>query len=188
MTSTSTSTITDSISSLSSSSPSRAPSISRIYKQASQLFLTRQLAEAWEVLTPLVNPEQSPSHSDGGFGLGNGTSENDNHSSSNGDPSYDASTLSHAPHHSQIATASKSARVKVWGLWLALVHEMLQLGSEEGGKVLQQLDTRQEPKSGAKRWKDLTRKVQEGEIWEDVVRVGYSGNEGAVDGEVVANL
>lgn len=76
----------------------------------------------------------------------------------------------------------------MWGLWLALVHEMLQLGSEEGAKVLQQLDSRHGARSGMKRWKELTRKVQEGEIWEDVVRVGYLGSEGAVDGEVVANL
>lgn len=160
---TTTSTLTDSISSLGSASPSRAPSISRMYKQASQLFLTRQLADAWTVLSPLVNPQP----------IQNGSS--------------DGESRDYEPR--QIATASKSARVKVWGLWIALVHEVLLLGDTEGVIVMQAVEEqRGEGKSGAKRWKELARRVQEGGIWEDVVRVGYGGVEGAVDGEVVGNL
>ena len=76
-----------------------------------------------------------------------------------------------------IATASRSTRVKVWNFYLTLLNSIVDLGPEEGRLVF-----------GSNKWKSLAAKVREGHVWDDVVRIGYDANEGAVDGEVVLNL
>lgn len=94
-----------------SSSLSRSSSkqISQLYKQASQLFLTRRLQESLSVLEPAItptsfNPEQQ----------------------SNGDNDTPASPI--AP----IATASSNLRIKVWNLYITILSAIVDLGAEEG--------------------------------------------------------
>jgi len=134
-----------SISSL-TSTQHQAPSVPRIYKQASQLFLTRRIPEALEVLEAIIEPPpQEP----------------------------DSETKSTAP----VASASKNARCKVWGLYVSILNEVVELGAEEGKKAF-----------GGSRWKELVNKTRDGSVWEDVVKNGYYGSEGSVDAEVVAIL
>ena len=138
--------------SLSSSSPSkRTKSLtSKIYKQASTLFLTRRLTESFATIAVLITPVQSPDSSQD-----------------------DGQSTETAP----VAGASRSTRVKVWNLYLAILNAIIDLGPEEGKNSF-----------GSKDWKNLVTKVQEGTIWEDVVQIGYGGIEGNVDADVVINL
>lgn len=109
------STMTESMSSsqyLSSSrnslTPKKASSeISKTYKHASQLYLTRRLVDAYEVLQPLITPS----------------------SKSNGHAQSDDETPQQAP----IATASTSQRIKIWSLYITLLNAIVDLGLEEGG-------------------------------------------------------
>lgn len=92
-----------SISSLASSRTSQQTnSISRAYRQASQLFLTRRLPEALSTVLPLITPQTDKTSS-------NGYTEP-------------------AP----IARASKSTRVKVWSLYLTILNAILELDPSEG--------------------------------------------------------
>ncbi|MCJ1385737.1 hypothetical protein MMC17_008860 [Xylographa soralifera] len=79
--------------------------ISKTYKQASTLFLTRRLLEALETLEPLISPLET---ADG---------------SQIGDVS-NASAL--------IASANQSLRVKVWNLYFSLLNAIIELGPDEG--------------------------------------------------------
>ncbi|KAH7037909.1 uncharacterized protein B0I36DRAFT_372157 [Microdochium trichocladiopsis] len=95
--------IRNSISSLASSRASHQPnSISRAYRQASQLFLTRRLPEALSTVLPLITPQTDVSSA-------NGYTEP-------------------AP----VAQASKSTRVKVWSLYLTILNAILELDPNEG--------------------------------------------------------
>ena len=76
-----------------------------------------------------------------------------------------------------IATASSTMRIKVWNLYITLLSTIVDLGPEEGKRVF-----------GQKEWKTLVNKVREGEVWEEIVRIGYRGLEGSVDADVVYNL
>jgi len=97
---------------LSSSHSSLGPSkkssseISKTYKHASQLFLTRRLAEAYEALQPVVKP---PSPTNG-------------HSGSEDD----------SPALAPIATATTSQRIKIWSLYVTLLNSIADLGDDEG--------------------------------------------------------
>lgn len=88
------------------SSPRKANSeISKIYKQASTLFLTRRLAEAFSTIEPLITAPQSQEAKKDEEGV-----------------------AVPAP----IATASRSSRVKVWSLYLTLLNAIAELGPENG--------------------------------------------------------
>lgn len=76
-----------------------------------------------------------------------------------------------------VATASKTTRVKVWSFYLTLLNSIIELGPEEGKLVF-----------GSTKWRELASYARQGTIWDHVVRLGYQGNEGAVDAEVVVNL
>lgn len=76
-----------------------------------------------------------------------------------------------------IATASKGTRVKVWSFYLTFLNAVIELGPEEGKHAF-----------GSTRWRGMVNMVRDGSIWEEVVQSGYSGNEGAVDHDVVINL
>ncbi|KAJ5488635.1 hypothetical protein N7539_003525 [Penicillium diatomitis] len=76
-----------------------------------------------------------------------------------------------------IATAPSTWRIKVWNLYITLLSAIVDLGAEEG-KV----------QFGHKEWKAIATQVREGGIWENVVQIGYRGQEGSVDAEVVFNL
>jgi hypothetical protein len=138
-----------SISSL-TSAHNQPPSVPRTYKQASQLFLTRRIPEALELLEPIITP-----------------------------PSYSLETESDAdsPAIAPIASATKNARCKVWGLYVSILNEVVELGAEDGKQAF-----------GAARWRELVGKTRNGSVWEEVVKHGYAGSEGSVDVEVVALL
>lgn len=96
--------LSNSISSLASSTSSRPSpnNISKTYRQASQLFLTRRLPEALSTVLPLITP--SAENADV-----NGLSEP-------------------AP----IVRASRSTRIKVWSLYLTILNAVLELDADEG--------------------------------------------------------
>ena len=90
----------------SASSLRRAASqISKTYKQASTLFLTRRLAESFSTLNPLLqvpNPPEDGASDDG------------------------------ASEPALVSIASRSLRIKVWSLYLTLVNSIIELGPEDG--------------------------------------------------------
>ncbi|KAI0400841.1 hypothetical protein F4802DRAFT_467174 [Xylaria palmicola] len=95
--------LANSISSIVSSASPRVPSqISKTYRQASQLFLTRRLPEALSTLLPLITPSTEG-------GDVNGLTEP-------------------AP----VVRASRATRIKVWSLYLTVLNAILELESEEG--------------------------------------------------------
>lgn len=76
-----------------------------------------------------------------------------------------------------VAQSSKGTRVKIWSFYLTLLNALIELGPEEGKITL-----------GSARYKSVVSKAKTGTIWDEVIRYGYGGAEGQVDGEVVANL
>ncbi|KAI9723545.1 MAG: hypothetical protein M1828_004141 [Chrysothrix sp. TS-e1954] len=149
--------------SLSSISSSQAlPDITRTYKQSSQLFLTRRVAEALESLQPIIErPAQQPDDT---------TPHN---TAEDSDPDQSETQPPQAP----IATASRGARVKVWSLYISILNAVVEMGQEAGKDAF-----------GAARWRALCAKARDGGAWEEVQRNGYYDQEGDVDADVVANL
>ena len=90
-----------------SSSLSRQGSshISKIYKHASTLFLTRRLPEALSAIEAVVTVSSPPAEG-----------------------SEDEVSICAAP----IASASRSTRIKVWSLYLTLLNAVVDLGPEDG--------------------------------------------------------
>ena len=121
---------------------------SRTYKKASQLFLTRRLQEALVSLEPVITAKGS-----------------------NDDQEVNGASLP------PIATVPANWRIKIWNLYITLLSAIIDLGPEEGKKVI-----------GQKEWKDISTQVRDGGIWERVVQIGYQGREGSIDAEVVYNL
>ena len=133
------------------SSPRKASSgISKVYKQASELFLTRRFQEALIAIQPLITASKAQQE----------TSDDENETKP-------------AP----VALASRGARIKVWSFYLNLLNEIAELGPEDGKAAF-----------GNKEWKSLVAKAQDGSVWEEVVNIGYGGNEGNVDADVVIAL
>lgn len=130
--------------------------ISKTYKHASQLYLTRRLVECYEAIQPVITPPHAKAEAE----------EN------RGNQSEDESKPL-AP----IATASTSQRIKIWSLYATLLNTVTELGDEEGKQDF-----------GSKLYRDLVRSVQSGEVWEQVLQIGYMGREASVDAEVVYNL
>ncbi len=98
-----------SLSSLSSSVSSARPSanhISKTYRQASTLFLTRRLPEALSTVLPLITPPPPPSD--------------------------EAESGSAAAEPAPIARASRTTRVKVWSLYLTILNAIIELGPDDG--------------------------------------------------------
>lgn len=125
--------------------------ISKTYKHASQLYLTRRLAEAYEALQSVIKPQ---------------------HQQNGRAPTHDDE-----PVLAPIATASTSQRIKTWSLFAALLNAAIELGPEQGSQEF-----------GSKRYREILKLVQNGDVWEQVVRDGYRGREDSVDAEVVYNL
>ena len=94
-----------------SSSRSASSLVTRTYKAATTLYLTKRFAEALETLLPIITPPPA-------------TSSSDHESSTNGDSIA-------AP----IAQASRSTRTKVWVFYLSLLHAIIELGTEEGKRM-----------------------------------------------------
>lgn len=97
-----------------SSSKKASPDFSKIYKHASQLYLTRRLAEAYETLQPVITPPRQ----------------------TNGHIDEDVTPL--AP----IATATTSQRIKIWSLYITLLNAIVDLGAEEGRRDFGQKEYR----------------------------------------------
>lgn len=95
-------------SSMFSQSSRQHPShIVRTYREASELFLTRRLLEALQVLEPVIRPDGTNGQLDGGNGY-------------------------ITPQYAPIANASRNTRIKAWSLYLAILNAILELGPEEG--------------------------------------------------------
>ena len=76
-----------------------------------------------------------------------------------------------------IAKADRKWRVRIWSFYLTLLNAIADLDFQEGKATV-----------GAEEWKDIMSKAENGTIWDDVVEVGYFGDEAKVDAEVVMNL
>lgn len=89
---------------LRSHSPSRRASsaLSKIYKAASTLYLTRRLPEALQTIEPLISVTK---------------------------PASDEEEVAALP---PIASANRSLRVKVWNFYLTLLNAIIELGPEDG--------------------------------------------------------
>ncbi|ERT01858.1 hypothetical protein HMPREF1624_00152 [Sporothrix schenckii ATCC 58251] len=147
--------------------------ISKTYRQASTLFLTRRLPEALTTLLPLITPPHSDdddAHSTNGSSKMNGTNGTNDTNGANGTP---AAVVEPAP----VASASRTTRVKVWSLYLTILNAIVELEADEGKDAF-----------GTQDWRALCTKVRDGDVWEEVVRNGYHGAEGDVDADVVINL
>lgn len=84
--------------------------ISKTYKHASQLYLTRRLFECYEAIQPVIHPPAT-----------------DGKRSGNISQSEDES----AP-RAPIALASTSQRIKIWSLYATLLNTVIELGDDEG--------------------------------------------------------
>lgn len=65
----------------------------------------------------------------------------------------------------------------MWSLYLTILNAIVELDPDEGKQTF-----------GSQDWRALVAKVRDGEVWEEVVKNGYSGVEGDVDSDVVINL
>lgn len=166
--STSTSTLTESnptsrqissVSSLSASQSAQPSSIARIYRQASQLFVTRRIKEALETLEPVIQRSELP------------------RDDLNGESYEQSESRIQEQQAALIASASRGARVKIWSLYISIVNEVVEMGPDAGKQTF-----------GASRWKHFVTMARDGSLWTEIVDVGYTGAEGDVDAEVVANL
>src|SRR5438045_7551597 len=95
--------LSSSVSSASSRHHNSTP-ISKIYRQASTLFLTRRLPESLSTILPVIT---SPSEHD-----------------------LNGNTSTHEP--APIASASRTTRVKVWSLYLTILNAIVELDPDEG--------------------------------------------------------
>ncbi|KAF3483345.1 peroxin 26 [Arthroderma uncinatum] len=97
-------------SSTSSLVPMSSKQISQVYKQASQLFLTRRLQESLSLLEPIITP--SPSQE----------TEQENGDGDSPTP----------PQLAPITTASSNLKIKIWNLYITILSAVVDLGPEEG--------------------------------------------------------
>lgn len=102
--------LSSSVSSLHRSKKSSSE-ISKTYKHASQLYLTRRLVECYEALQPVIRPLQQ-----------------DSSAKENGHSTSEDESKPRAP----IASASTSQRIKTWSLYATLLNAIVELGDEEG--------------------------------------------------------
>ncbi|PHH63971.1 hypothetical protein CDD81_5190 [Ophiocordyceps australis] len=91
-----------SIISSSTTSSRHVSQISKTYRQASTLFLTRRLPEALSTLLPLISPSDTPDSHDG------------------------------QEEPAPVAKASRTTRIKIWSLYLTILNAILELEPDEG--------------------------------------------------------
>lgn len=84
--------------------------ISKVYKQASTSFLTRDFAEAFAILQTILYPLE--------------LSEDD------------SAAEDRSEQKAPIATATRNLRVKIWSLYLTLLNAIIELGPEEGKAIV----------------------------------------------------
>jgi hypothetical protein len=95
--------LSSSISSLNSSTRHASSQISKIYRQASTLFLTRRLPESLSTILPVITP-----------------------------PAADDTNPHGAPEAAPISRASRTTRIKVWSLYLTILNAAVELDPDEG--------------------------------------------------------
>ena len=138
--------LSSSITSLSSSRHG-TPQLSKIYRQASTLFLTRRLSEALAIIDPVITPN-APSEA------------------VNGD--------SQAAELAPVAAASRSTRIKIWNLYLTILNAIIELGAEDGKNTIGSTEWRSivsKVREGTV-WEDIIREGYggvEGDVDSDVV-------------------
>ena len=76
-----------------------------------------------------------------------------------------------------VASADLKWRVKIWNFYITLQNAILELGPDDGKNAV-----------GLRAWNAAVQKAKTGDIWDQVVNVGYRGDETLVDAEVVLNL
>ncbi|KAI9877125.1 MAG: hypothetical protein M1830_004720 [Pleopsidium flavum] len=138
--------LSSSITSL-TSSRNGAPHLSKTYRQASTLFLTRRLSEALAIIEPVitVDPHSEPANGD-----------------------------SETPELALVASASRSTRIKIWNLYLTILNAIIELGPEEGKNAIGSKEWRSlvsKVRDGAV-WEDVVRHGYggvEGDVDADVV-------------------
>jgi hypothetical protein len=137
--------LASSVSSIASSSSRHASSqIAKTYRQSSSLFLTRRLAEALSILSPIVLPPKLSASTNG---------------------SHD---------RVPIASASRSTRIKVWSLYLTILDAIVNLGPEDGKSELGNKEWREIAKKAQEggAWEEVVKYGYsgiEGEVDADVV-------------------
>lgn len=146
-------------------------SMSKIYRQASTLFLTRRLPEALSTILPLITPLHAEDEDTDAADTSSVITITAN--GTGGANGAVAVVAEPAP----LASASRNTRVKVWSLYLTILNAILELEPDEGKDAF-----------GTQEWRAIGTKVRDGDIWEEVVRNGYHGQEGEVDADVVINL
>ena len=93
------------------------------------------------------------------------------------DPAKDTGAGHELQGRDVIATIPRKPRIKIWSLYITVLDAAIKLGSDGAKDAV-----------GFQRWQELTSKVRDGQIWDDVVQRGYTGNDAAVDPDVVLNL
>ena len=138
--------LSSSISSLSSSRHG-TPQLSKIYRQASTLFLTRRLPGALATIEPVITANPP-------FGSVDGDTE--------------------AAELAPVATASRSHRIKIWNLYLTILNAIIELGPEDGRNTIGSKDWRSivsKVRDGTV-WEEIVREGYggvEGDVDSDVV-------------------
>ncbi|KAI5286457.1 hypothetical protein KEM54_006773 [Ascosphaera aggregata] len=139
-----------------------AKKMQRIYKEALELFVTRRLPASLEAINALVLPPSlQPQHQREECMSSGGIH------GSGGLPANAAA----------VSAAPANLRVKIWNLYITLLSAIVDLGTEDGSEEF-----------GEDQWRAMASSVRNGRIWEYVVRAGYQGKEGLVDGDIVFNL
>lgn len=135
--------------------------IARAYRQAAQLFLTRRLPEALTTIEPVITPSASFDYK----------------SPVDGSANVNGHAIGGGEDLAPVASASRGTRVKVWSFYVSLLNAIVELGPEEGKTSF-----------GAVRWRGLANRARDGAVWDEVVKVGYGGDEAALEPDVVINL
>lgn len=190
--------------------------VSKTYRQASTLFLTRRLPEALSTILPLITPppqtpsddeEQREVDGEDAYGHASGSSHD---AATNGDffqssARSDGSTTPTASvpyperrptqqHHHLVRCNSlrdHAAARHLAPVARASRHTRVRVWSlylTILNAVLELSPEEGKEAFGARRWRELCTSVREGDVWEQVVRDGYGGREGDVDADVVVNL
>ena len=77
----------------------------------------------------------------------------------------------------RITVAKDSLRTKIWSLYLTLLHTLHQAGDQQACNWI-----------GAQRWHSTRASIQDGSIWEYVIRAGFDGDPAVVDREIYTAL
>ena len=123
------------------------------FKEAQELFFTRRLVQAMDVIEHVVAPTTA--------------AQTEDHSL-RGNESISLPL---------VVNAERKERIRVLNLYIMILNAIIELGPEIGKRQF-----------GSARWKALIAKVQNGTVWDEIVKIAYNGSEGSIDPEIVTNL